>query len=128
MLRKSKKEADQDLWKKIQPQQGIGNKKRRFVVRTFDSTKLGEGLPYALVPASPAADIWAFGVMACELASGIAPPDLWHKPDSSFVEEQVGKIPREYQPAFETAVRAALDLREAHRPSATATLHAGGCC
>jgi len=70
------------------------------------------------------ADIWAFGVMACELASGIAPPDMWHKPDSSFVEEQVGKIPREYQPAFETAVRAALDLREAHRPSATATLHA----
>ena len=70
------------------------------------------------------ADIWAFGVMACELASGIAPPDLWHKPDSSFVEEQVGKIPREYQPAFATAVRAALDLREAHRPSATTTLHA----
>jgi serine/threonine protein kinase len=68
-LRESKKAADQDLWKKIQPQQGIGNKKRKFVVKTFDAAKLGKGLPYELVPASPAADIWAFGLVIFHLCS-----------------------------------------------------------
>ncbi|KAF0720107.1 hypothetical protein As57867_000548, partial [Aphanomyces stellatus] len=54
-------EAESELWCKIKPRQG-------YVVKTFQNE--GGILPFELVRASAAVDVWAFGVLMYQMYSG----------------------------------------------------------
>lgn len=75
-----KSSLNSSLWRKIEPREctvynnGI-SQKQYFVVRTYRTNADGspdatKPLPYPLVRASPAVDIWAFGLMLFNLISG----------------------------------------------------------
>ena len=67
-------ERDPELWYKIKPKESSDG--RQFVVKCFlDNDTIGADnqhldLPYALLRASPALDIWALGLLLYNLVSG----------------------------------------------------------
>ena len=74
----SAKVDDKELWTKIKPSmKSMGRKQppAHYVVKTFLTTPEDEpinpeALPYALVPSSPAIDIWSLGTVLFALVTG----------------------------------------------------------
>ncbi|KAF0698591.1 hypothetical protein As57867_010781, partial [Aphanomyces stellatus] len=57
--------SNPDLWEKVKP-------RNNWVVKTFHSSiDAGDSLPYGLIRASPAVDMWSFGVMIYQFYSGV---------------------------------------------------------
>ncbi|KAF0714668.1 hypothetical protein As57867_003749, partial [Aphanomyces stellatus] len=57
--------SNPELWEKVKP-------RHSWVVKTYyPSCELSDSLPYKLAKASPAMDMWAFGVMMYQLYSGV---------------------------------------------------------
>ena len=65
------KDADSELWSKVQPKSSKQGK--QYVVKTFrtdgDGNPITNGLPYELLPASASFDMWSLGVMCCTCSS-----------------------------------------------------------
>jgi serine/threonine protein kinase len=70
--------SDPELWNKIKPKRK-GRRGAYYVVKTFrtvrdadgfEQPELPEGLPYDLVEATPAIDIWSFGTILYALITG----------------------------------------------------------
>ena len=67
------KDANSELWRKIAPKQAADG--RWFVVKTFraddaDAPDRSRELPYDLVPATKACDLWSVGALAFQLLGG----------------------------------------------------------
>ncbi|KAF0690997.1 Aste57867_17698 [Aphanomyces stellatus] len=73
---------NQDLWDKVEP-------RNNWVVKTFNvANDETVSLPYKKVKASPAVDMWAFGVMMYQLYSGVelVPTDRNQDVDESSIQ------------------------------------------
>jgi serine/threonine protein kinase len=73
------KETDPELWKKIAPAElKKGRKKTNYVIKTFLTSRVDDeeqplnkdDLPYSLVEATPAIDLWSFGTILYALVVG----------------------------------------------------------
>ncbi|ETV93652.1 serine/threonine protein kinase, variant [Aphanomyces invadans] len=70
-----------ELWAKVQPRHG-------WVVKAFHGDPNAAPLPYTLEKATPAVDVWAFGVLMYQMYSGVelVPTDRNQDVDDSSIE------------------------------------------
>ncbi|KAF0695982.1 Aste57867_13236 [Aphanomyces stellatus] len=74
--------SNPEWWTKVQP-------RHNWVVKTFHTANECKTLPYEPVKASPAVDMWAFGVMMYQLYSGVelVPTDRNQDVDECCIEQ-----------------------------------------